>query len=62
MNSNSPRLRITKDPDPLRLRKALYYSAGITKVNVRKHGVSFFAFVVKLDVVAGVDQACSEHT
>lgn len=61
MNSNSPRLRVTQDTDPLLLRKALYYSAGITKVNVRIF-FFFFAFVVKLDVVAGVDQACSEHT
>jgi len=33
VDSNSPRLRITQNPDPLLLRKAVHYSSGIAKVN-----------------------------
>lgn len=49
-------------PEPfLLLRKALYSSSGIAKANVsiRVGGVSLAA---KLEVVAGADEGCSEHT
>lgn len=49
-------------PEPfLLLRKVLYYSSGIAKANVSIRLGGFF-LVAKLEVVAGVDEACSEHT